>query len=492
MMLYSFLITERLSDRQVVLTDCRENYTYRDIDELSGKIECALKQFGLKRNDRVLLLAEHTVATVMILMACMRMGVCFAPIPPRISPWALEVLTKDALPALIIGDHGPNGVRRISPGELMALSAGKRVSEPECVRADTVCYILYTSGSTDQPKGVVALEKNVKFCIEAINRRLRNSASDRILCCLPLSFDYGLYQVFLALASGACLVLPPDVPLPSIISLLAKERITGFPAMPSMLNLLLKTRLLNKVNLDHMRYVTSTGDVFSIELIRRISASIPSAEILPMYGLTECKRVAVMPLNRRDKTLAGSCGLPLDGVSVWLEHPDERGVGELVVSGENVMSGYWNDLAATKTCFYFDADKGHCFRTGDIFRIDDEGYLYFVGRKKLILKVNGYRIGIIELESFLLKAMGDVVNELAVSGCPDEIMGEKIEVFVWASASCEVVIERLTQVSEALPPYQRPHFLCFSNRPLPKNANGKTDRTFLKEMALQNERIPLR
>ena len=88
-MLYSFLITERLSDRQVVLTDCRENYTYRDIDELSGKIECALKQFGLKRNDRVLLLAEHTVATVMILMACMRMGVCFAPIPPRISPWAL-------------------------------------------------------------------------------------------------------------------------------------------------------------------------------------------------------------------------------------------------------------------------------------------------------------------------------------------------------------------------------------------------------------------
>lgn len=484
-MLYTYLISSHLSDARPVFMDGSTEYTYRGIDEVCGRIERALKRRGVSRNDRVVLLAEHTLNTVLILLSCMRMGACFVPVPPDISPTSLNVLTKSAAPALIIGSHSC-GDRRMSVEELLKLSDGAAPSGPEEIPEDAICYILYTSGSTGTPHGVVALERNVRFCVDAINRRLRNTASDRILDCLPLSFDYGLYQIFLALASGACLVLPPSVPFPQIVSFLAKERITGFPSLPTMLNLLLKTRLLNKVTLNCLRYITSTGDVFPVDLIRGISDAIPSAEIIPMYGLTECKRVSVMPPNHLEKTFAGSCGLPLDGVSVRLEHVDSSGAGELIVSGENVMRGYWNDAEATERCFFLDSEKGPSLRTGDIFRIDSDGYLYFVGRKKMILKVNGYSIGIVELEGLLLSALGDIVQELAVIGYPDELCGEKIVVCAYTSATRDALEECLRRAVKSLSPYQSPHLLHYSALPLVKNANGKIDRTALKEKVLQD------
>ena len=219
---------------------------------------------------------------------------------------------------------------------------------------------------------------------------------------------------------------------------------------------------------------------------------IPSAEVLPMYGLTECKRVSIMPIGRYDKVLAGSCGLPLDDVKVWLEDVDSNGIGELVIKGKNVMSGYWHNSATAEQCYFLDDTGQRCLRSGDLFKIDEDGFLYFISRKKDILKVNGYRIGVAGLENRLYSAMNDLVDEIGVFGYPDAVAGEKIAVFIATGNPTDQITERLKIVSRNLSSYSRPHLLYCTAKPLPKNINGKIDRKKLVEMGLQLDYVKLR
>ena len=492
-MLYNALITSHIDDNtSIVLTDMTKQYTYTQIDQICHRVGCQLKRYGVKPLDRVIIRADRTLDTVLIILSCIRLGVCFIPVSPAVSEEMLLDIIKDSSPVLVVGSFEQDAIMQCLPVALLQDISDEEESPNSELEEDTIVYILYTSGSTGIPKGVVAPMKNVEFCVYAINERIKNTANDKILCCLPLSFDYGLYQIFLALSAGACLVVAPEVPLPQIVSFLAKEEITGFPAMPAMLNMLIKTRLLNKVHLSALRYITSTGDTFPISLIHQIREAIPSAVVVPMYGLTECKRVTVMPLDRLDKTLAGSCGLPLTGTEVWVEAPDTEGIGELIVCGQNVMAGYWNDNNTTSMYYFINEQGKRCLRTGDYFRIDSEGFLYFVGRKKEILKVNGYRIGVSELENRLLSEANDLINEIGIFGYPDEIMGERIAVCISTDYPAQIIVEWLTKTSEKLSSYQRPHFLYCTALPLPKNINGKIDRRKLKETRQLHDFIKLR
>ena len=482
-MLYDMLITDHIDEDRTILSDTTSCLIYSEIDDLCAKLQIFFERYGLNSKDRILIYAERKLTTAIIMLACIRMGVCFIPIPPGISEACVLEIIQSSEPSMIIGNISIQvGVRSLSPDDIMLMAENTSlVSKPVAV-PDPIVYILYTSGSTGTPKGVVAEESNVEFCINAINERLKNNSHDRILCCLPLSFDYGLYQIFLALSSGAYLVIAPEVPLPKIVTFLAKENISGFPAMPAMLNMLLRTRLLKKVNLSSLRYITSTGDVFPVSLIQNLKAEIPYAEVIPMYGLTECKRVAVMPIGRYDKVLAGSCGLPLNDVNVWLEDVDSDGVGELIISGKNVMSGYWRDPDTTKQYYFIDDKDERCLRSGDFFKIDDDGFLYFIGRKKDILKVNGYRIGIAELENRLYSAMQDIINEIGVFGYPDTVSGEQIAIYITTEKTVDQIIERINNVSQQLSSYSRPQLIYCTEQPIPKNTNGKIDRKKLKEM----------
>ena len=492
-MLYDTLISSHIKDDYPVLTDTVTYYTYRQIDEMCSRIGKVLTEWGVQKQNRIIISAERTLSTILLMLACIRKGICFVPVSHSISEETIKAIIKDVEPSLVIGVfHDTDNVRCEPISSLINLAISTETTNDPIEEKDSIVYILYTSGSTDSPKGVVAPEENVEFCIKAINDRLQNSPSDRILCVLPLSFDYGLYQIFLALASGACLVAPPESPIQQIVSYLTKERITGFPAMPAMLNMLLRTRLLTKANLSNIRYITSTGDIFPVALINQIQEAVSSAVIIPMYGLTECKRVSIMPINRTDKTLAGSCGLPLEGVEVWLEGADANGIGELIVCGKNVMAGYWRDEQATNQYYFIDEFGRKCLRTGDFFRIDNEGFLYFISRKKDILKVNGYRIGIAELENKLLVHMKNLVNELGVFGFSDDIIGERIAVCISTSESREIIIEKFKEVSKLLSAEQRPHFLYCTSQPLPKNENGKIDRKQLINMGNNKDYVKLR
>lgn len=488
-MLYDKLITSHLSCPRPILTDCREEWTYRDLDRRCGQIAASLRKRGVEKGDRVFIIAEHSVRAVCVILACIRQGVCAVPLPAHISTADIEFLIADSAPRAVIGTNEALSVPTLSFEQLLTESGED--CPPVCTTPSSLAYILYTSGSTGRPKGVMAPERQTAFCIDTINRRLGNSPEERILCCLPLSFDYGLYQLFLSLDAEARLILPPDGPLQKIVTWLLTEQVTGFPAMPAMLNMLLKSRLLERVSLPSLRYITSTGDVFPVQLIRRLHELLPGADIIPMYGLTECKRVAILPRGRMDKALAGSCGLPLDGVSVRILDPNVQGVGELAVFGNNVMAGYWGDPEATTQVFFHDPIYGNSLLTGDLFQMDSDGFLYFRGRKKRILKVNGYRISALEIEERILAEMGGMLEELRVLGKPDAIRGEQIAVCVSSRLPGEEIRKRLREIAAVWSAYQRPHCLCCLRDPLPKSENGKIDDAALQKELSGHACVPL-
>ena len=193
-----------------------------------------------------------------------------------------------------------------------------------------------------------------------------------------------------------------------------------------------------------------------------------------------------MPFGRLDKALAGSCGLPLKGTSVWLEDPDEEGVGELIVSGPHVMAGYMNADADSSAYFFLHPQYGRCLRTGDLFRMDEEGYLYFYGRKRRIIKVSGHRIGNVELERKLEEKMDGASRHLRVIGYPDELAGERILVCVSTDEDSGSVVEQLRAAVAEWPKYQRPTGAYIFSEAFPRSTNGKVDDALLLKEAIRN------
>lgn len=474
-MLYQELIGKHKSSDCIILSDGKQKLTYSELDELVQKQAEQMKELGVKAGMRVLIRNENTIQTAVEILACIYLHVCFLPLPEEITEEQLAYIVADSQAVLLI-DHAGKGSQLLSQNRIDNFST----KEKELI------YILYTSGSTGKPKGVMASYEQVIFCINAINQCLGNGPEDCILCALPLSFDYGLYQLFLALHCEAKLILYRCRLIQQIPAILKKERITAFPSMPAMIKMMLKAGLLQRVDLPDLRYISSTGENFEVELICRIRKLFPHIFIFPMYGLTECKRVSIMPQNRWDKVLEGSCGIPLPGTKVYLENVRDDGVGELIVSGPNVMEGYWNDNSSQDS--FFEDDKGKkCLRTGDYFYIDKEGFLYFRGRKKRILKTNGHRISCLELEIYLKSYLKDDVEEIRIIGVPSEIEGERIIACLQSQQDICYLKEQLQKIVLRLPQYQRPHSFFCTKTAFALNINGKIDENRLRECVKNNE-----
>lgn len=473
-MLYHKLVEEHLSDPRVVLSDGTRNMTFRQIHEEVGRYCDFFLKKGVRKGERVLIMEYDPIELVLISLACTAMGIIFVPVNRQIDTETKKEIIADSAPALILEEKVD-----LKPyyGKL-----GERFRNP----VDTLVYILYTSGTSGKPKGIVASQKQIFFCCKRINQRLQNTKRDRILCCLPLSFDYGLYQVFLSFFSGAVLYLSSGNVPQRIPFLLNKWEITAFPTIPTVANLMVRLGIeQNKDAFRKLRYISFTGEVLSVSLINKLESVFPWASIIPMYGLTECKRVSIMPFGQNDKIKRGSCGLPLEGIKVYLENEDpSTGIGELIVEGENVMEGYWNEERDNSNVFFVNKSNGkRGLRTGDLFRIDSDGYLYFCGRKNGIMKIRGYRVSCLWIEN-RLKTIKDLL-QVAVISVPDANTGERMVICAF-SKNREVRTE-IEKKLHALPDYLQNYEIVLYGEPLPMNANGKLDRKKLKERMGEKE-----
>ena len=500
----------RLPDK-VALICGEERLTYQDINQSANHLASALLDVGIKRQDRVVIFLDNSTESIITLFGILKAGAIFIMINPTMKAKKLNYILKDSgARALItqtskarivseaLGDVPElenifwvgKGARlpAQSPSTINTYSWDDIFSSPSsmhyalcssCIDVD-LATIIYTSGSTGEPKGVMSAHYNVVAAAQSITQYLENTEDDVILDTLPLSFDYGLYQILMAFLFGGTVVLEKSFVYPyKILERLVQEHVTGFPIVPTMAAILLQMQDLSKFDFSSLRYITNTAAALPETYIRKLQSAFPHVTVYSMYGLTECKRVSYLPpgeLNNRPT----SVGIPMPNEEVFIVNeegqevgPDE--VGELVIRGSNVMQGYWNAPEETARTFRPGRYRGETLLySGDLFRRDKQGFLYFVARKDDLIKTKGERVSPKEIENVLCEMEG--VVEAAVIGVPDEIFGQAIKAFIVKDKKSELTEEKvLRYCMKELEPFMVPKYTEFRDS-LPKSPSGKIDK----------------
>jgi acyl-CoA ligase (AMP-forming) (exosortase A-associated) len=350
--------------------------------------------------------------------------------------------------------------------------------------------IVYTSGSTGKPKGVMLSHANILAGSRIVCTYLGITEKDRILAVLPLSFDAGLNQLMTAFEKGGTCVLINFVFAREIVEVLIKEKITGLAGVPTLWSLLTQPNsTLAKQPLLHLRYITNTGGAMPQAVLKVLREVLQTTKIFLMYGLTEAFRstyLAPEELDRRPtsigKAIPDSEILVLDDQG-RLCQPGE--VGELVHRGPTVSLGYWNRPEDTARALrpnpllppeIGDSEKV-CY-SGDLVRMDEDGFLYFVGRRDTMIKSSGFRISPTEVEEVLFQS--GKLGGAAVIGVPDEMLGQSIKAFVVPRGGDEINTEALlAHCARKMPRYMVPKVIAILTE-LPKTSSGKVDYALLR------------
>ncbi|HEU5471326.1 MAG TPA: class I adenylate-forming enzyme family protein [Actinophytocola sp.] len=457
--------------------------SYRDLTAASHRIARGLADRGVRRGDRVLVALPPEPLLPALLFGCSRAGAVFCVLDDAAPAAAYAHVLDDAEPALVVTANpdaarlaADRGIGRAAPAELAGTRPGPAPDGP--IPVDPICLI-YTSGSTGLPKAVVSTHAQLCFAVAAIQSQLGYRETDVVFCPLPLSFDYGLYQIFLATAAGARVQLATAADAgPRLLAELHRCGATVLPAVPGVARGL--ARLLSRPGATPppLRLVTNTGSTMPDGVLAELRGRIPGLGVQLMFGLTECKRTTIMPVDE-DLRRPGSCGRALPGTEVFAIGPDGTRlppgeVGELVVRGPHVMAGYWRRPEQTAQRFPRDAGLFPRLRTGDYGWCDEDGYLYFVGRRDDLYKQRGFRVSATEVELAATRIAG--VESAAVLP-PGAERAEATLFAVTALEPAEVLARLRTELEEFKVPGR-----CVVVRSIPSTTNGKIDRAALARM----------
>lgn len=501
MLVHEFLThsTSRLPQK-IALVCGGQRLTYAELDAMSNRLGNALLQGGVRRGDRVAIHLHNSVEAVVGIFAVMKAGGTFvfinastklekliyilnncrakALLVDARSSGVLEVF--EAVPSLALGVLcGPKGEGRNAHLQHFddIQSAVPATPLPIInIDLDLACLI-YTSGSTGEPKGVMSDHSNVDFASSSIITYLESRTDDIVLSVLPLSFDYGLYQLLMTIKVGATLVLERSFMYPALIlQRIQEERPTGFPGVPTVFAMLLQLDL-SAFDLSSLRYITNTAATLSPSKILELQAAFPGVTLYSMYGLTETKRTLYLPPSQLS-TRPGSVGIAIPGTEAWIE--DESGrrlgpgeTGELVVRGRHVMRGYWEAPEATALRFRIGPIPGErlCY-SGDLFRMDEEGFFYFISRKDDIIKCRGEKVAPKEVENVLHMLPGVTA---VVVGVPDPTAGEVVKAFIVSNGIPLSESQVIAHCRAHLEDFMVPKYVEFRAE-LPMTSSGKISK----------------
>jgi len=491
-------------ERIALIVDGR-SHSFGELLAASQRLAGALRTRGIDRGDRVAIHLENSYPCIISIFGTLLAGGVFVLIHPQtkadklafilrdcgaralITTCGLEPIEREALarleppPALLCS--GERAAGSLADSLEAALAEALPLAAPAPVIPLDLAAILYTSGSTGTPKGVMQTHQSMVFATGSLIEYLRLTDAERILCVLPLSFDYGLYQLLMAVALGACLVLERSFTfLGQVLGRLRDERVTVFPGVPTLFATLLAAHRRAPFCFPSVTRLTNTAAALPEEFIGGLREIFPNALLYKMYGLTECKRVSYLEPELIDAK-PGSVGKAIPGTEVYLLSSDGEPVpagtpGILYVRGPHVMAGYWNRPDLTAQMLKpgkLPGERVLC--THDLFRMDQEGYLYFVGRTDDIIKTRGEKVSPVEVENALHRIPG--VREAAVVGVPDPLLGEAVRAYVVADSGLTAHSIRATS-AKFLESYMVPTqvILCES---LPRSANGKVNKRMLTD-----------
>ncbi|HEY1374577.1 MAG TPA: AMP-binding protein [Candidatus Binatia bacterium] len=515
MQLEEFLeATARVASAKIALVCGDRRLTYGEIEGQCNRLAHVLAAAGIERGDRVMIYLENSVEAVLAVFATLKAGAVFVMVNPTTKAERFSYIMNHCRAAAVVTDGAKfdsirgaldgssikavllagaeretqNGRRVLSLGEILADETISCEAPPKrCIDID-LATLVYTSGSTGRPKGVMITHLNAVTAAHSIISYLENTADDVVVNVLPLAFGYGLYQVFMMFRVGGTVVLERSFTYPAaVLDRVVREQATGFPMIPTIAAMLLQLDL-TKWDFSHLRYITNAGAAIPLEHIARLRKLMPHVKIYSMYGQTECTRVTYLPPDQID-TRPGSVGrgIPNQEHYVVGESGERVGpgvVGELVVRGSHVMKGYWEMPEETHRALRPGLLPGErVLHTGDLFKTDEEGYLYFVARKDDIIKTRGEKVSPREVEDALYALPG--VAHAAVIGVPDEILGSAVKAVIVPRAGMQLTErEVLRHCAAHLDDYMVPKFVEFRDA-MPTTASGKVAKLVLSEQARQ-------
>ncbi len=462
---------------------------YAGLELATGRLAQGLAGLGLRPGDRIATWLPKTLAACLLPMAAARAGLIHVPINPALrAPQVRHILADSAAELLVTAKARADllkdeRVTLLLEDDAVSLWSNGEGLPPSTLDPEELAAILYTSGSTGQPKGVMLSHANLWLGAISVAHYLDVAPSENVLAVLPLSFDYGQNQLFSSWAAGACVVPLDYLSARDVIKAVDRHDIRSIAGVPPLWVQLIEAEWPDDTA-RKIRRVTNSGGALTPRLIDALQDTFPEAEIFPMYGLTEAFRSTFLPpeLVASHQT---SMGRAIPFAEIMVVRPDgsvtdDGEPGELVHAGPLVAKGYWNDPERTAQRFRTapPASKygGLAVWSGDTVKRDAEGLLYFVGRDDEMIKVSGNRISPTEIEK-AAEDSGAVAESIAI-GVADERLGQSI--LLIARPKGEAAQERLSSWLRAeLPAFMQPGQIIWRDE-LPRNANGKLDRAAIR------------
>lgn len=499
------------------LTFGKSTLCYAELQDAVNRFASGLLSIGLQRGERVAIYLEKRFEMVIASFGAPAAGGVFVPINPLLkadqvayilrdcnvrilvtSPERLALL-QETLPSchdlrhVVVLDHADTIA---SAGTLNICRWGELLDQPtrsghRLIDTD-VLSILYTSGSTGKPKGVVLSHRNMVAGAKSVSSYLENHAGDTLLAALPLSFDAGFSQLTTAFHVGARVVLLNYLLPRDVLKAIEREKVTGLTAVPP-LYIQLTQLAWPESTTEHLRYFANTGGRMPREILEALRRHLPKTKPYLMYGLTEAFRSTYLPPSEVDKR-PDSIGKAIPNAEILVLRDDgfpcaPNEPGELVHRGALVGQGYWND--PEKTAERYKPLPVHApgreaglvlpeiaVFSGDTVRMDEDGFLYFIGRRDEMMKTSGYRVSPTEVEEILYATK--MVGECVAFGVDDERLGQAIQVIATAPPQGHLDITALLmECRSRMPAYMVPQGIEIHTGPLPRNPNGKIDRKTL-------------
>jgi len=510
----------------IALTYGKESLSYAGLQAAVQGFVNGVTGLGLQRGERIAIYLEKRFETVIASFGAPAAGGVFVPLNPLLKPEQVAYIMRDCnvrmlvtsperyallteslaachdLRHVVLLNHDAS---KTTPGTLPVIGWQELLAMPERkghrVIDTDMTAILYTSGSTGKPKGVVLSHRNMVAGAKSVASYLENTNDDTLLAALPLSFDAGFSQLTTAFHVGARVVLLNYLLPRDVLKALEKERVTGLTAVPPLYIQLAQLDWPASVT-EHLRYFANTGGRMPRETLAALRARMPKTEPFLMYGLTEAFRSTFLPPSEVDRR-PDSIGKAIPNAEILVLREDgspcaPNEPGELVHRGALVGMGYWNDPEKTAERYKPlptntpGRESGLVIPelavfSGDTVRMDEEGFLYFIGRRDEMMKTSGYRVSPTEVEEVLYATK--LVGECVAFGVDHDTLGQSIQVIATPPDGSELDVQALlAECRNRMPAYMVPHGIDVRNGPLPRNPNGKIDRKTLSTEWIDNKR----